>query len=194
MTFLDAFAPIYERQCWNVGAVYSSFLALEFGDQHTWKRDAKVAAPPGSGHDDPNKDSAIYSLHGAWHLWLYQCDWRVVSAKTVIGDSSTERGVARAASRLERKILKRVAINADGSALFQFDRYTRLETRPRDKMAEQWFLYKTAGFQVLTCYGDGRLDYDQNENCYEDEDRRIIAARQAGSSSTASTLILKKGR
>ncbi len=186
MSFLDLFEPIYGRRCWNVGAVTGSFLSIEFGDKYSWARDARVAAPPVTGRGDPEVNSVIYGLHGDWHLLLFACDWRVISAKTVIGDSSTDRGVVRAATRLEGGILKRVVLNPDGSTHFQFDRYTRLETKPRDPRSEQWFLVKTSGCQVLSCYGDGRLDLDKNEHCYEDEDTRIVGAVSAASAAPGS--------
>ncbi len=184
MSFLDLFEPVYGRRCWNVGAVSGSFLSIEFGDKYSWARDPRVAAPPGTGMGAPEVNSVIYSLHGDWHLLLFRCDWRVISATTVIGDSATSRAIARAASRLEGGILKRVVVNPDGSTRFQFDRYARLETKPHDARAEQWFLVKTSGCQVLTCYGDGRLDLDQNENCFEDEDRRILDLSAATVSSS----------
>ncbi len=189
----EIFAPIYGKQCWSAEAVYGSFLSLEFGDKHLWERDARVAAPPGSGQLDSNKDSVIYSLRGAFHLSLYHCEWRVVSGDVLIGDSISERGIRRATSRLDGYRLKRVTVNGDGSTIFQFDRYHRLVTKPRDKDTAQWFLYATPGFQVLTCYGDGRLDHRQNENCYEDEDVRIIAAREADSTLTARGMIFERG-
>ncbi len=194
VAFDTIFEPVYDKPCWNANAVHGSFLSMEFGDKHLWVRDSRVAAPTGSGQVDPNENSPIYSFHGAWHLWFYRCDWQVFSGKTVIGDSSTELGIRRAAARLEGKMLKRVTISADGYSVFQFDRYHKLETNPHSSNTEQWFLYETATFQVLTCFGNGQLDYHQNENCYEDADQRIIAAAQAATTPTASTLILQKRR
>ncbi len=175
----EIFAPVYGKQAWNVEAVSSSFLSFEFGEKHLWTRDSRVAAPDGSGPADPQENSRIYTFHGTFHLWFYRCDWRVVSGDAVIGDSSSERAIKRAASRLEGYRLKRVTVSPDGTCLFQFDRYHRLVTKPHDANGEQWFLYDTSSSQVLTCYGDGRLDYQRNENCYEEGDKLIVAARQA---------------
>jgi hypothetical protein len=194
VAFDAIFEPIYGKRCWNADGAFSSFLSLEFGGKHLWVRDSRVTAHTGSGQVEPQDDFPIYTFHGDWHLWFYGCNWRVFSGEMVIGDSSSQQGIQRAASRLDGKILKRVTINSDGSSVFQFERYHRLVTKPRDAKTEQWFLYETSSFRVLTCYGDGHLDYGQNENCYEDGDMRIIAARQGDSPSTVSTLVLKRVR
>jgi hypothetical protein len=193
VTSFDAILePIYGKQCWNADGAFSSFLSLEFGAKHLWVRDSRVTAFASPGQPDPPESYEIYSFHGDWHLWFYGCDWRVVSGDMVLGDSSSQPGVQRAASRLDGKILKRVTINGDGSSVFQFERYHKLVTKPRDARTEQWFLYETLSCRVLTCFGDGHLDYGQNENCYEDADMRIITARQGDSTSTMRTLVLKR--
>ncbi len=188
----EIFAPIYGKQCWNVDAVCGSFLSFEFGEKHLWMRDSRVTAPAGTAPADLPEAFTFYSTHGDWHLWFFMCDWRVLSGDMLIGDSSTERGIKRAASRLEGYRLKRVTINSDGSTIFQFDRYHRLVTKPREANGEQWLLYETESLRVLTCLGDGRLSYERIENCFEEGDKRIIGARQASNHSTASTLVLKK--
>ncbi len=189
----EIFGPIYGKPCWNVEAVSRSFLSFEFGEKHLWTRDSRVAAVS-PGPAEPQEDCAIYSFHGDWHLWFYGCDWRVISGDALIGDSSSEHGIRRAASRLEGYRLKRVTVDTDGSSVFQFDRYHRLVTKPRDPVAEQWFFYDTSSFQVLTCYGDGRLDYRQNENCYEDGDMLIVAALRRNGHAGATVTIPRIGR
>jgi len=157
------FRPIYGLPCWNVQSGYGSFLTLEFGD-------------PSLVIDEPQTTRLFRSLRvrrqfarrhvsvrGAWHLWIYCCEWRVTTNGKLIGDSdpegSTKRRIKRGAAELDGQKLLQVSVNpADQSTVFEFDLGSRLATKPYNSDSEQWYFSEPNGM-VLTYRADGKYSH-----------------------------------
>jgi hypothetical protein len=94
-------------------------------------------------------------FHGDWHLWIYDCAWRVTHKGKLVGDSPPDRRIARAAEELNGQCLTEVAVDAEARRCrFSFDLGGSLETIPYDADGEQWLLFEPSG-RVLTYRSDG---------------------------------------
>ena len=160
------FKRIYGKPCWQVKVGYGSFLTLEFGEPHLEIREPIVAKRV-SRIVRHHLARRMVTVHGDWHLWIYCCEWEVLSAGKHIGDSSTKRKARIAADSLDGRKLTAFAVSArTAQTVFKFERGTNLRTRPYDKSSEQWLLYEPSGM-VLTTRADGRYSYGRS-NASED--------------------------
>jgi hypothetical protein len=101
----------------------------------------------------------LITVRGRWHLWIYCCEWQVRARDRIIGDWTTPRRIERAARELNGQKLQDVTVNERGACTrFVFDLGAELETKPYDRLSEQWFLYEPGG-RVLTWRADGRYQY-----------------------------------
>jgi len=161
--FEKAFRGIYGKPCWCVRPGYGSFLTMEFGTPRLEIREP-IAASKGS-YAKVRKALARrnVSLHGEWHLWIYCCDWEVLSKGKRIASSSRRITKRRAAAVLNGQKLIRFSI-LPGKVLctFEFDLGAILKARPFDKKSEQWLLYGPR-HSVLVVRADGRYKYQRSD-------------------------------
>jgi hypothetical protein len=149
----DVLADVLELPCWGVKRGQGSFLTLEFGEPHLLIRE-----PVQTTSTSPRVRRTLARRHvyvaGEWHLWLYCCNWRLLSGARVVGDSSAVRRVERAARHLDGQRLLGVSLRPRGARTrFIFDLGATLETWPYDRTSEQWHLYTPDG-RVLTFRAD----------------------------------------
>jgi hypothetical protein len=166
--FEKAFGEIYGKPCWGVRAGYGSFLTMEFGKPHLEVREPIVASKDASVQVRKELVRRGVFVHGEWHLWIYCCDWEVLSKGKRIGDSSTKLKVRRAADCLDGQKLTRFSMShRNVQCVFEFDLGATLRTRAYDKESEQWFLYEPSQ-KVLSLWADGgykhiRSDVSENK-------------------------------
>lgn len=140
------FAPVLGKPCWNVKRGYGSFLTLEFGAPHLVVREPKEASATASLRVRRHLARRGVYVAGEWHLWLYCCAWQVVECEKVVGDSTSNRRIERAAACLNGQKLVSVSVASRGvRTIFQFDLGACLKTAPYDRTSEQWFLYEPSG-------------------------------------------------
>lgn len=135
-------------------------LTFEFGPPHLVVREP-IAASPGVS-DKVRRSLArrrVYP-HGAWHLWIYCCDWLIFSgAERVACSEAPDEAIEAAVRGLDGQRLIGVEVDpAGGTSRFCFDLGDVLLTRPYGGWDgtpdEQWLLYTPAG-DVLTYLQDG---------------------------------------
>jgi len=120
------FEPLLHTRPWRAKLGYGSFLTFEFGRRI--KND---------GH-----------VHGEWHLWIYQSNWRLMHGNRELANSDSDRRViATAVRRLEGASLSEVNFDPEQSkSTFAFDDF-RLVVSPADYLDdpderdEFWLLF-----------------------------------------------------
>lgn len=161
-----AFEPLKGLPCWNVKPGYGSFLTLEFGEPELHIREP-IDAPKCRPKVRKLLARRSVVVHGQWHLWIYCCEWEVVTNRKVVGHSdlegSTKKWIQRAADELNGQKLTGFRINPKrGSSTFEFDMGSRLNTKPYNKRSDQWLLYEPDG-RVLTYLADGHYSRDPGD-------------------------------
>ena len=119
------------KRAWGVSLGFGSFITLEFG--------SRVRTLGGR-------------IHGEWHLWIYDCAWRIEKAGKVMAASEDDRSLLRRTVMiLNRRKLTNVKMGQPMSdTVFAFEGGVTLKTfgvYSRD--AEHWMLF-TPGGKVLT--------------------------------------------
>lgn len=164
----QVFKPLYQQPCWNVKPSYGSSLTLELGEPHLRIREPTRSHAP-SFRVRQQLARRLVVVRGAWHLWIYGCDWRVTSKGKVIGDRSSARRIMRAAAELDGQALVSVTVNAQNDAsVFTFDLGGQLETTPYDTTSEQWLLYEPSSY-VLTIRADGSYAHARGDTPHGQE-------------------------
>jgi hypothetical protein len=139
--------------CWGVKRGFGTFMTLEFGDPQLHILEP-ITATSASATVRRRLARRRVVVHGAWHLWIYCCDWRVGSGGRRVGDSSSPRRIDAAARVLDGQKLLGITLRPRGARTrFIFDLGAVLETRPYDRKSEQWMLYTPTG-EVLTFRAD----------------------------------------
>jgi hypothetical protein len=157
-----AFSRIYGKPCWCVRPGYGSFLTIEFGTPHLEVREPIVASKGASAKVRKALARRSVSPHGKWHLWIYCCDWELLSKGKRIANSSRRITIRRAADVLNGQKLARFSISPRKIlCTFEFDLGAILTTRPFDKKSEQWLLYGPR-HRVLVVRADGRYKYQRS--------------------------------
>jgi hypothetical protein len=168
LTFIQTrFLPLYGLPCWNVRPGYGSFLTIEFGEPHLKIREPHRASQEASPQVQRLFARRKVVVRGAWHLWIYCCQWQVCTGKRRIGHSALEtssrRPIQCAARELDGQQLVHVELEPGrGSSRFSFDLGSWLETTPYDAQSEQWLLYEPSGM-VLTYRADGCYCYQPGD-------------------------------
>jgi len=126
------FRPLIGQRPWQVRLGYGSFITMEFGKK---TRDTWVA--------HGRRSSAV---HGEWHLWIYQCDWKLTKHRRPIVSSEDERDrLAPVVETLKGRILESVRIYDDSfNTDFAFSGGLTLRTTgfsDEDPDEERWLLY-----------------------------------------------------
>jgi hypothetical protein len=157
-----SFEPLIGLPCWNVKPGYGSFLTLEFGEPELDIREP-IHAPKCRQKVRKRLARRSVVVHGRWHLWIYCCEWQVITKGKVVGHSdlagSTKKWIKRAADELNGQKLTGFRIKPKrGSSTFEFDMGSSLQTKPYNKRSNQWLLYEPDG-RVLTYRADGRFSH-----------------------------------
>lgn len=149
---------VFGMPCWNVKRGVGSFLTFEFGAPHLVVREPREHAgrPP----------RRLVHVHGEAHLWITCCRWHVESRGAPAGDSSSKRGVDRAADVLGGQKLTRVTFDPRRVlSTFDFDLGGRLEAYPYPRRSRHydptdtmWMLRVPSG-HWLSLRADGRYSY-----------------------------------
>lgn len=161
--FDRVFSTIYGKPCWNVTAGHGSFLTLEFRRPYLVVRKPKMASAATSARVLKELARRRVFVHGQWHLWIYCCDWEVISGGERIGDSSTKLKMRPATELLDGQKLTRFSFSPSNlQCIFNFDLGAILRTTPYDDHSEQWSLY-TPRHRVLTLRADRRYQYDRSD-------------------------------
>lgn len=116
-------APLIGQAAWGCRLGHGSFVTLEFGDPQ-----------PSTGK----------VIHGAWHVWVYGCAWRIERDHEVVAGSDDERDVMDAAAKaLDGLRLEDIAIDAPGlDATWTFSGDYRLRLFPMSaSQGEHWMVY-----------------------------------------------------
>lgn len=121
--------PLLGQKAWGVSLGFGSFLTLEFGQP----------LPPSKERQ---------KIHGEWHLWLYNCAWRLEEWDKILAASGDERDkIETAIHRLENLTLQSVDLLPPAwDAVFTFEHLVILRlfaTYSQDY--EHWFLYAPDG-------------------------------------------------
>ncbi|HET9839415.1 MAG TPA: hypothetical protein VFR84_14385 [Candidatus Angelobacter sp.] len=168
--FDAVFKDIYGKPCWRVTPGHGSFLTLEFGNPHLEIREP--ITPRENTPQDVGEDlqSRRVSIHGDWHLWIYCCNWRVLRENELVGDSSSDSRIQRAADYLDGQKLVQFSIQVPSvQCVFAFDLGACLETRPYDHDSEQWLFFDQRASKVLTLRADGFYSYHRSDQAGEEE-------------------------
>jgi hypothetical protein len=165
--FQRAFSSLYGQPCWGVRPGYGSFLTLEFGAPHLEVREPIMASKTASAKVRISLARRNVYPRGEWHLWIYCCDWELLSNGKRIADGSTRNKMRRAADVLNGQKLTRFSVSPRKIlCTFEFDLGAVLTTRPFDKKSEQWLLYEPE-HRVLVLRADGHYRYERS-NAPED--------------------------
>jgi hypothetical protein len=157
--FSRSFNPIYGRPWWGVRPGHGSFLTLEFGEPHLSVREPRDAPSDTSSRVRKLLERRNVTLRGDWHLWIYCCNWTVREDGKIIGDSTSNRRIKRAAEALDGQQLESFTFSHRGCrSSFVFDLGGVLETCPYDRASEQWLLYQPSG-KVLTLRADKKYSH-----------------------------------
>jgi hypothetical protein len=135
------------QKAWGVSLGYGSFLTIEFGQ-------------PLPSNNEQQK------IHGEWHLWLYNCAWRVEEGDKIFAASEDERNnLEVAVHRLENLTLQSVdLIPPAWDVVFAFEHQVVLKLFAiYSQNYNHWFLYTPDG-NVLY-FGPGTCcSYETSEN------------------------------
>jgi hypothetical protein len=161
MNQLDrSFNSIRGKPCWGVKRGYAGFLTLEFGKPHLSIQEPAAVTPTwGSAQQRKRWARRVVTVRGQWHLWIHSCDWLVRNGSQVVGDSTSARRMDRAANFLNgQKLIAAQLARRGARTVFEFDLGGQLETKPFDRMGEQWLLFEPSG-KVLTLRADRKFAY-----------------------------------
>lgn len=141
--------------CWGARCGWGSCLTLDFGEPHLDIRE-RVAPDSPSPTGRPVVLQRSVQVRGAWHLWVYACEWRLTIDGRTVRDAQPRKIVDKALQALDGQALVGVLLNPRGARTrFLFDLGAVLETRPWDRKGEQWMLFMPDR-RVLTFRADRR--------------------------------------
>ena len=153
------FSRLYRLPCWGVEPGIFPSLTFEFGEPQLHIREPlepSIGTSPRVQHLLRRRNVVV---HGAWHLWIYYCDWSVFQNDKLVGDSSSPKRVQRAAHSLNGQALIAFDFRRRGcTCVFEFDLGAKLVTKPCNRRGEQWLLF-TPFEKVLVLRADKRYSY-----------------------------------
>ena len=132
----EAFKPLVGKKSWRVRLGWGSFITFDFGPTIK-KNDHRF---------------------GEWHLWIYQCEWRLKSRhKTIVTSDSTRHAIRLAVRKLERFAFVGVYINPRNlETRFTFSHDFKLICIPPSNLAPdekpdhcEYWMFFMPGNQVL---------------------------------------------
>lgn len=155
------FKSLARLPCWGLVVGGATSLRLEFGEPHLVIREP-IEPRPGV----PPRARAVLRRRnvrpvGEWHLWIYECHWKVLDRGRPRGNSTSRRSMQRAASFLQGQKLTGIEI-APRSArtAFRFDLGAELIVWPIEKLSEMWMLFTPTG-RLLMLRADRQYAYDK---------------------------------
>ncbi len=159
----SAFDPLFGSPSWSVRKGHGSFVTMEFGDPELTIEEERQRVLRIDGVEPRTVMARHTMVHGAWHLWIYCCLWRLEIDGVEIADcESDDVTIARALGILNGQALTSVDVHPrTGGSRFTFDLGCVFLTHPApagsydDEPVEQRMLYQPSGM-VLTIRGDGR--------------------------------------
>ncbi|HNC08144.1 MAG TPA: hypothetical protein PLX14_05525 [Anaerolineales bacterium] len=159
----DIFQPIYGKPCWQVEQGYGSFLTFEFGQPFLKIHGPRQASEQATEKVRKNAARRQVYVYGDWHLWVYLCDWRILSyGKEMANHSSNRRTIKKATAELNGQSLTQVNIDEALVSVFDFDLGGRLEIFPNYEdyktTSDLWLLYEKPG-NVFVLRADGQYSY-----------------------------------
>jgi hypothetical protein len=133
------FRPLIGQKPWQVRLGYGSFITMEFGKKI---RDSWVLR--GEQHS---------STRGEWHLWVYQCDWKLIQRrKPILSSDDSRADIAHVVEMLEGHALESVHVHGDDfNTDFEFRGGMSLRCTgyaDEDQDDERWLLFMP-GHKVL---------------------------------------------
>jgi hypothetical protein len=157
-----AFEPLIGLPSWSVMKGRGSFVTMEFGDPELTIGEERPHRLNIDGVDPRTVMKRHTVVHGAWHLFIYCCLWRLETDGVEIAHCELDDvTIARALGILNGQALTSVEVDPrTGGSKFTFDLGGVLFTHPApagsydDEPVEQWMLYQPSG-TVLTVRGDG---------------------------------------
>jgi hypothetical protein len=138
--------PLLGQKAWGVSLGFGSFLTLEFGQPL-----------PSSGENQ--------KIHGEWHLWLYNCAWRLEQKDRILGGSGDERDqLETVIERLNNLTLQSVELLPPaGDAVFTFEHQVVLRLFAiYSQDYAHWFLYAPDG-NVLSVGPGNSWSYESSK-------------------------------
>lgn len=164
-----SFNKIKKLPCWGVDAGQGSMISFEFGEPSLKIREPIKPTKHMQKNIKEILDRRRVTVNGEWFLWIYCCDWIVKENKKIIGDSTTKLRMEKASKFLDGQKLINVIIRPRGCrTVFEFDLGGILETKPYDKISEQWLFYEPDG-KVLTLRADKMFSYGHKDTSQENE-------------------------
>jgi hypothetical protein len=161
--FERVFERLLGKPCWDVKPGQGSFLTLEFGKPHLEVREPIAVGKGVSERVGKHLARRRVYVHGAWHLWIYSCDWEVNCKGKRVGDSSTKLSARRAADFVNgRKLIRFSILQRKVQSTFVFEHGVTLKTFPYDKRGEQWLIFDPS-CKVLVLRADGRYKYVRSD-------------------------------
>lgn len=156
----EVFRPLYGKPCWQVQQGHGSFLTFEFGEPALHIRELFQVASQASEKVRERAMHRLVYVHGAWHLWIYLCNWRILAhGQKLAYHNASRRTIKKATQVLDGQQLTGVMVNAAGVTFFDFDLGGRLEVFPNPKVYgtsdNLWLLYEPSG-GVFALRGDGQ--------------------------------------
>jgi hypothetical protein len=176
MTLLDgAFGPVYGQPSWLVRRGHGSFVTFEFGEPRLDVGEPKQRLHVFSPKVHERLATRLVAVHGAWHLWIYCCAWRLTHrGRPLARSESRPQRIDSALAVLDGQALVSVSVDADARTTFTFDLGCSLLTWPYDDASEQWLLYEPDG-RVLTVRADGRNSHESGATPAEDSQWHPLA-------------------
>jgi hypothetical protein len=165
-----AFSPLIGLPAWLVRKGHASCLTFEFGQPHL-----KIRQPTVSSSESEQARRFLskrsVSPRGEWHLWIYCCHWRVLSAGNEIAWSeSPEQTIVKAARELDGLLLTKVGVDrVRRTSEFTFESETTIRMWPYDEDdSPQWMLFRQSG-DVLTYRADGLYSFGPSDRPADEE-------------------------
>jgi hypothetical protein len=160
----EVFQPIYGKPCWQVGQGYGSFLTFEFGQPSLHIQEPRQVSEQATEKVRKNAARRHVYVHGDWHLWVYLCDWRIISqGQEIANHTSNRRTIKKATTELNGQVLIQASVNDSLISAFEFDLGGRLEIFPNpdeyEKSADLWLLYEPSG-DVFALRADGQYSHN----------------------------------
>lgn len=128
----EIFRDIVGLPCWNVKRGIGTFITIDFG-----KPRIRIAEP------NSRRSNRQMILYGEWHLWIYDCHWRIYSnSASVATDESNDSDINKWVRYLDGQKLTSVTYNGK-ETIFLFDLGGTIITYPVDvhNGIDQWILY-----------------------------------------------------
>jgi hypothetical protein len=121
--------PVVGLRAWGAALGHGSFVTIEFGDP----------VP------------AVGKVHGAWHLWVYDCAWRIeIGAELVAGSADEREDLDKAVPRINGRALLGFVLRESVDARLRFEGDLVLSLFPHSSRdTDHWMLF-TPEHKVLT--------------------------------------------